>query len=76
MMGASTSTVLHEDGKAQHRRCEGVVLSEGQKDQISLNSFRFCLPGAGSFQMRRETVIGVTITMPKHKPEQARFVLD
>ena len=77
--GSMDLHVLHEDGEAQNvdgAKGTAVILSGGQKEQISLTPSGSVLTGAGSFQDTPGTVVVVTLTMPKHKPEQARFVLD
>ena len=72
--------VLHDDGTAQDvagAKGMAVVLSGGNKEQIPLApSGAYVLSGSGDFKNAAGTVVVVTLTMSKHSPEQARFVLD
>lgn len=70
----------HKDGASETvegAKATATVLSEGKKVEISLtpDPANF-LKGAGSFKAVKGTTIVVTLTMPGHKPEQARFKLD
>jgi hypothetical protein len=70
----------HDDGAAEDvkgAKAMATVLSERKKQEISLVPQRGnLLKGTGSFKSGKGTVIVVTLTMPDHKPEQARFKLD
>jgi hypothetical protein len=72
--------VLHDDGTAEEvagAKGMAVVFSGGKKEQIPLEpSGASVLSGSGDFKNAARTVVVVTLTMSKHKPEQARFVLD
>ncbi|HPG89693.1 MAG TPA: hypothetical protein PLD46_08560 [Hyphomicrobium sp.] len=54
-----------------------VVLSDGKKHDVALTAAAGGhLKGAGDFKAVKGTTIVVTLTMPGHAPEQARFKLD
>ncbi len=58
-------------------KATATVLSGGQKTQVTLGPDKGnLLKGAGDFKAGPGTVIVITLTMPDHKPEQARFKLD
>ncbi len=72
--------LAHDDGDAEEvkdAKASATILSEGQKQVIDLvpDPANF-LKGAGSFKATKGTTIVVTLTMPGHKPEQARIKLD
>jgi hypothetical protein len=53
------------------------ILSGGKKADIQLSpDAGNLLKGAGSFTAGKGTTIVITLTMPGHKPEQARVKLD
>ena len=69
-----------DDGDAEDvkdAKAKATILSEGQKQEIELvpDPANF-LRGTGSFKATKGTTIVVTLTMPGHKPEQARVKLD
>lgn len=69
-----------EDGKPEdivEAKATATVLSDGKKEEIklSVDAGNF-LKGSGTFKAAKGTTIIVTLTMPGHKPEQARFKLD
>jgi hypothetical protein len=70
----------HDDGAAEDvkgTKATATVLSEGKKEEISLvPQSGNLLKGTGSFKSGKGTVIVITLSMPDHKPEQARFKLD
>ena len=72
--------VAGEDGKPEDvkdAKANATVLSGGQKEQIVLSPDPSnTLKGTGSFKAAKGTTIVVTLTMPGHKPEQARIKLD
>lgn len=70
----------HDDGKAEDvkdAKATATVLSGGQKEEVALvaDPGNF-LKGTGTFKSEKGTTIVVTLKMPGHKPEQARFKLD
>ncbi len=72
--------LAHEDGDAEDvkdAKAKATILSEGQKQEIELvpDPANF-LKGTGTFKAAKGTTIVVTLTMPGHKPEQARIKLD
>ena len=72
--------LAHEDGDAEDikdAKAKATILSEGQKQEIDLvpDPANF-LKGSGTFKAVKGTTIVVTLTMPGHKPEQARIKLD
>ena len=72
--------LAHDDGDAEDvkdAKAKATILSEGQKHEIDLipDPANF-LKGTGSFKATKGTTIVVTLTMPDHKPEQARVRLD
>lgn len=61
----------------KNAKATATVLSGGQKTQVTLAPDKEnLLKGAGDFKAGPGTVIVITLTMPDHKPEQARFKLD
>lgn len=72
--------LAHDDGKAEDvsgAKATATVLSEGKKEDVALSPdpANF-LKGTGTFKAIKGTTIVVTLTMPGHKPEQARIKLD
>ena len=71
--------VTHEDGTPEtvaDATGTATILSGGKKQEIALTaSGDTSLKGAGSFKPGAGTIV-VTLKMPGHKPEQARFKLD
>ena len=58
-------------------KATATVLSGGKKEQVSLKpESGNLLKGTGGFKSGKGTVVVITLTMPDHKPEQARFKLD
>jgi hypothetical protein len=72
--------VMHDDGNSENvadATGTATVLSGGKKEEIALvASGNVSLKGSGSFKRTPGTIIVVTLKMPGHKPEQARFKLD
>ena len=68
------------DGAAEdvgRAKATATVLSGGKKEQVTLvPESGNLLKGTGGFKSGKGTVVVITITMPDHKPEQARFKLD
>jgi hypothetical protein len=58
-------------------KATATVLSGGKTEQVTLmpDAGNF-LKGSGDFKAGAGTVVVITLTMPDHKPEQARFKLD
>jgi hypothetical protein len=68
-----------EDGKPEDisaAKATATVLSEGKAETIQLAPAGEALKGTGTFKAVKGTAIVITLTMPDHKPEQARVVLD
>ncbi len=78
--GALEIYLEHDDGTPENiadAKAKATVLSEGQKHEIELTPDPGnVLKGSGSFKAVKGTTIVVTLTMPGHKPEQARLNLD
>ncbi len=72
--------VSGEDGKPEvikDAKATAAVLSNGKKEDVILTADPSnALKGVGAFKASKGTIIVVTLTMPGHKPEQARLVLD
>ncbi len=64
----------HEDVAAA--KATATVLSGGKAETIQLAPADGVLKGSGSFKAVKGTAIVITLTMPDHKPEQARITLD
>lgn len=68
-----------EDGKPEDvkdAKATATVLSEGKKEDITLAPGGASLKGTGGFKAAKGTTVVITLTMPGHKPEQARVKLD
>ncbi len=69
-----------EDGQPEDVKdaaATATILSGGKKADIQLApDAGNVLKGAGSFTAGKGTTIVITLTMPGHKPEQARVKLD
>lgn len=77
--GALEVYVEGEDGKPEDlaaAKATATVLSEGKAETIQLAPDAGVLKGSGSFKAVKGTAIVITLTMPDHKPEQARITLD
>ena len=78
--GALEVYVMGEDGKPEDvkdAKANAVVLSEGKKEDVTLTAdAENALKGSGSFKAAKGTTVVITLTMPGHKPEQARIKLD
>ena len=58
-------------------KATATVLSGGKTDQVTLApESGNLLKGTGDFKAGPGTVVVITLTMPDHKPEQARVKLD
>lgn len=71
--------VAGEEGKPEDvagAKASATVLSEGKPSTIQLTPEGGVLKGTGSFKAVKGTTIVITLTMPDHKPEQARLTLD
>ena len=69
----------HDGGPedAKGAKATATVLSGGKTDQITLApESGNLLKGTGDFKAGPGTVVVITLTMPDHKPEQARVKLD
>jgi hypothetical protein len=68
-----------EDGEPEDvsaAKATATVLSEGKAETIQLAAAGNVLKGTGTFKAVKGTAIVITLTMPDHKPEQARVILD
>lgn len=78
--GALEVHLSHGDGTPEsvaNAKAKATILSEGRKHEIELTPDPSnALKGTGSFKAVKGTVIVVTLTIPGHKPEQARLKLD
>lgn len=72
--------VSHEDGEpqdAKDAKAAATILAGGKTEKIELSpGDGNSLKGAGTLEIGPGAVVVVTLTLPKHKPEQARFKLD
>lgn len=69
----------HDGGPedVESAKATATVLSGGKTDQITLApQSGNLLKGTGDFKAGTGTVVVITLTMPDHKPEQARVKLD
>lgn len=58
-------------------KASATVLADGKTEAIALQpTAGGVLNGKGSFKVTKGATIVITLTMPDHKPEQARFKLD
>jgi hypothetical protein len=78
--GAIEIYVEGEDGKPEdvkEAKAKATILSDGKKEDVILSpDSTNALKGTGAFKAVKGTTIVVTLTMPGHKPEQTRVVLD
>ena len=78
--GALEVFVNGEDGQPEDvkdAKATAAVLSGGKKVDLTLAPDPSnALKGTGEFKATKGTTIVVTLTMPGHKPEQARLKLD
>jgi hypothetical protein len=72
--------VTHDDGgpeDVKDAKASATVLAGGKSEQIALSPGEAnSLKGAGELDIGPGAVVVVTLTMPRHKPEQVRFKLD
>ncbi len=72
--------VTHDDGEPENvkdAKASATVLADGKTEKIELApEGANLLKGTGALEIGPDTVIVVTLTLPDHKPEQARFKLD
>lgn len=76
---AMTLYVLHDDGELEDvsgAKATATVLSGGEMEKINLAPDGESLKGEGSLELGKGDTVVITLTMPGHKPEQARFKLD
>lgn len=78
--GSIALYIEHEDGKPEDvegANASATVLADGKVEQVTLKpAGGNKLEGSGDFTAGRGTTVVVTLTMPGHEPEQARFKLD
>jgi hypothetical protein len=78
--GALEAYITHEDGEPEDvngAKATATVLSGGATEQVELvPAGENALKGTGSFKVDPGTVVVITLTMPDHSPEQARFTFD
>lgn len=72
--------VTKQDGKEEDvsgAKASATVLAGGKTETVTLApSGGNALKGSGGFEAGRDATVVVSITMPGHAPEQARFRLD
>lgn len=72
--------VTHDDGEPEEvkdAKASATVLAGGKTEKIELSpQDPNVLKGSGALEIGPGAVVVVTLTMPRHKPEQARFKLD
>lgn len=72
--------VTDEDGKpetVEGAKATATVLSDGKTETVALApAGESSLEGTGSFTAGKGTTVVVTLTLPDHEAEQARFRLD
>ena len=72
--------VTHEDGEAEDvsgAKATATVLADGKTEVVTLApASGNALKGTGSFNAAKGTTVVVSLTMPGHQTEQARFKLD
>jgi len=74
-----TLYVLHDDGELEDvtgAKGTATVLSGGKTEKITLAPDGNVLKGEGSATLGEGDAVVITLNMPGHKPEQARFKLD
>ena len=74
-----TLYVLHGDGELENvakAKATATLLSGGKTEKVDLVPDGDALKGEGSASLGAGDTVVVTLTMPGHKPEQARFKLD
>ena len=74
-----TLYVLHADGELENvakAKATATVLSGGKTEKVDLVPDEDALKGEVSASLGKGDTVVVTLTMPGHKPEQARFKLD
>lgn len=78
--GVLTVHVLGEDGKPEDvtgAKASATILSDGKKADVQLTPEKDgVLKGTGAFKAGTGTTVILTLTMPDHKPEQARIKLN
>ena len=71
--------VLHDDGESEditNAKATATVLSGGKTKKIPLIPDGDALKGSGQTKLGKGDTIVITLTMPGHEPEQARFKLE
>jgi len=71
-----TLYVLHDDGeleKVTNAKATATILSGGKTEKIVLMPDGELLKGKGNVTVEKGDTIVITLTMPGHKPEQARL---
>ena len=71
-----TLFVLHDDGeleKLTDAKATATILSGGKTEKIVLMPDGELLKGKGNVTVEKGDTIVITLTMPGHKPEQARL---
>lgn len=74
-----TLYVLHGDGELEDvtdAKATATVLSGGEMEKITLAPSGEALTGEGTLELGAGDTVVITLTMPGHGPEQARFKLD
>lgn len=72
--------VTHEDGKEEDvsaAKATATVLADGKTEVVTLApATGNALKGSGSFNAAKGTTVVVSLTLPGHATEQARFKID
>lgn len=74
-----TLYVLHDGGELQNvkgAKATAMVLSGGKTEKIALTADGNALKGKGSASLSQGDTVVITLSIPGHKLEQARFKLD
>jgi hypothetical protein len=70
--------ITGEDGPEEigEAKATATVLADGKTEKVTLAPEGEVLKGGGSFNAGKGTTVVVSLTMPGHEAEQARFKLD
>jgi len=74
-----TFYILHDDGGLEDvadAKATATILSGGKTEKVTLIPDGEALKGQSTTAVSKGDTVVITLTMPRHKPEQARFVLE
>lgn len=74
-----TLYILHDDGELENvagAKATATILSGGKTEKITLTPDGDVLKGQSTATVSKGDTVVITLTMPGHKPEQARLKLD